>query len=313
MHTAGHDEVKGRCLMRSLLFVPGDSEKKLEKGLSSGADVLLIDLEDSVSAEHKESARKIAAGFLVANRDRPSPRLFVRINDLASGLADADLAAVMPSLPHGILLPKSNSGKDVTRLSAKLNVYEAHADIAEGPTQIIAIITETPVGTLSAASYPDASKRLIGLSWGAEDLSAAIGARAVRDDTGRYTDVFRMARAVTILGASAAEVAAIDTVYINYRDDEGLAHECMEAERDGFTGKLAIHPAQIPIINRIFTPSTEAIEHARKIIDAFAADPSAGVIGIDGQMFDRPHLRRAERLIARAAHNLKIVLDFGKG
>jgi citrate lyase subunit beta/citryl-CoA lyase len=313
MHTAGHDEVKGRCLMRSLLFVPGDSEKKLEKGLSSGADVLLIDLEDSVSAEHKESARKIAAGFLVANRDRPSPRLFVRINDLASGLADADLAAVMPSLPHGILLPKSNSGKDVTRLSAKLNVHEAHADIAEGPTQIIAIITETPVGTLSAASYPDASKRLIGLSWGAEDLSAAIGARAVRDDTGRYTDVFRMARAVTILGASAAEVAAIDTVYINYRDDEGLAHECMEAERDGFTGKLAIHPAQIPIINRIFTPSTEAIEHARKIIDAFAADPSAGVIGIDGQMFDRPHLRRAERLIARAAHNLKIVLDFGKG
>jgi citrate lyase subunit beta / citryl-CoA lyase len=305
MHTAGHDEVKGRCLMRSLLFVPGDSEKKLEKGLTSGADVLLIDLEDSVSAERKESARKIAAAFLVANRDCSSPRLFVRINDLASGLADADLAAVMPSLPHGILLPKSNSGKDVTRLSAKLNVHEAHADIAEGSTQIIAIITETAVGTLSAASYPDASKRLIGLSWGAEDLSAAIGARAVRDDTGRYTDVFCMARAVTILGASAAEVAAIDTVYINYRDDEGLAHECMEAERDGFTGKLAIHPAQIPIINRIFTPSNEAIEHARKIIDAFAADPSAGVIGIDGQMFDRPHLRRAERLIARAAHNPK--------
>ncbi len=285
--------------MRSLLFVPGDSEKKLEKGLTSGADVLLIDLEDSVSAERKETARRIAADFLTANRDRPSPRLFVRINDLASGLANDDLTAVMPALPHGILLPKSNSGKDVTRLAAKLNVHEARAGVTEGSTQILAIITETAIGTLSAASYPDASTRLIGLSWGAEDLSAAIGARTARDEAGRYTDVFRLARAVTILGASAAEVAAIDTVYINYRDDEGLARECVDAERDGFTGKLAIHPAQVPIINEAFTPSAEAVEHARKIIDAFSADPSAGVIGIDGQMCDRPHLRRAERLVAR--------------
>ncbi|ATU91546.1 HpcH/HpaI aldolase/citrate lyase family protein [Phyllobacterium zundukense] len=285
--------------MRSLLFVPGDSEKKLEKGLTSGADVLLIDLEDSVSAERKETARRIAADFLTANRDRLSPRLFVRINDLTSGLANDDLTAVMPALPHGILLPKSNSGKDVTRLAAKLNVHEARAGVAEGSTQILAIITETAIGTLSAASYPDVSTRLIGLSWGAEDLSAAIGARKARDESGRYTDVFRLARAVTILGASAAEVAAIDTVYINYRDDGGLARECMDAERDGFTGKLAIHPAQVPIINETFTPSAEAVEHARKIIDAFSADPSAGVIGIDGQMFDRPHLRRAERLVAR--------------
>ena len=286
--------------MRSLLFIPGDSEKKLEKGLTSGADVLLIDLEDSVSAERKETARKIAANFLTANHERPSPRLFVRINDLASGLADDDLTAVMPALPHGILLPKSNSGKDVTRLAAKLNVHEARAGVAEGATQIIAIITETAIGTLSASSYPDASTRLIGLSWGAEDLSAVIGARAARDEAGRYTDVFRLARAVTILGASAAEVAAIDTVYINYRDDEGLARECADAERDGFTGKLAIHPAQVPIINQAFTPSPEAVDHARNIVAAFTAEPSAGVIGIDGQMFDRPHLRRAERLIARA-------------
>ncbi len=286
--------------MRSLLFVPGDSEKKLEKGLSSEADILLIDLEDSVSGERKEAARKVAADFLNANRNRPSPRLFVRINDLASGFADDDLAAVMPSTPHGIILPKSNSGKDVTRLAAKLNVHEARAGIAEGSTQILAIITETAIGTLSAASYPDASKRLVGLSWGAEDLSAAIGASTPRDAAGHYTDVFRLARAVTILGASAAEVAAIDTVYINYRDDEGLTRECEEAERDGFTGKLAIHPAQVPIINRAFTPSAEAVEHARKIIDAFAENPSAGVIGIDGQMFDRPHLRRAERLVERA-------------
>ncbi|QND53076.1 CoA ester lyase [Phyllobacterium sp. 628] len=285
--------------MRSLLFVPGDSEKKLEKGLTSGADVLLIDLEDSVSAERKDAARQIAAEFLRANQGQKSPRLFVRINDLASGLADADLDAVMPALPHGILLPKSNSGKDVTRLSAKLNVHEAHADVAEGTTQILAIITETALGTLSTATYPDASSRLIGLSWGAEDLSAVIGARAVRDETGRYTDVFRLARALTILGASAADVAAIDTVYINYKDDAGLARECAEAERDGFTAKLAIHPAQVPVINAVFTPSADAVHHAQKIIDAFASDPSSGVIGIDGQMFDRPHLRRAERLIGR--------------
>lgn len=285
--------------MRSLLFVPGDSEKKLEKGLASGADVLLIDLEDSVSAERKPAARQIAADFLKSNRDKNSQRLFVRINDLASGLADADLEAVMPSLPHGILLPKSNSGKDVTRLSAKLNVHEAHAGAPEGSTQILAIITETALGTLSAASYPDASARLIGLTWGAEDLSAVIGARAVRDDNGRYTDVFRLARALTVLGASAADTAAIDTVYINYKDDAGLARECAEAERDGFTAKLAIHPAQVPVINAVFTPSAEAVAQAQKIIRAFADDPAAGVIGIDGLMFDRPHLRRAERLMGR--------------
>jgi citrate lyase subunit beta/citryl-CoA lyase len=301
MHKAGHDEIEGGCLMRSLLFVPGDSERKLEKGLVSGADVLLIDLEDSVNGARKEAARQIAAEFLNAHRGRPSPRLFVRINDLASGMADDDLAAIMPSLPGGILLPKSNGGKDVTRLSAKLNVHEADAGIEEGSTQIIAIITETAIGTLSAASYPGSSKRrLTGLSWGAEDLSAAIGARTARDESGRYTDVFRLARAVTILGASAADVAAIDTVFINFRDDDGLASECAAAERDGFTAKLAIHPAQVPIINQAFTPSAEAIAHARKIIDAFDADPAAGVIGIDGEMVDRPHLRRAERLIARS-------------
>ena len=287
--------------MRSLLFVPGDSEKKLEKGLASEADILLIDLEDSVGAERKQAARDITAAFLRANRGTASPRLFVRINDLSSGLADDDLGAIMPAVPEGILLPKSNSGKDVTRLSAKLNVHEARSGAKEGSTQILAIITETAIGTLSAATYPDSSARLMGLSWGAEDLSAAIGARAVRNETGIYTDAFRLARAVTILAASAAEVAAIDTVYINYRDSAGLARECAEAERDGFTAKLAIHPAQVPIINEAFTPSAESVAQARRIVDAFAADPGAAVIGIDGLMFDRPHLKRAQRLLARSA------------
>lgn len=300
MHAAGNDEIEECSVMRSLLFIPGDSEKKLEKGLASEADVLLIDLEDSVSAERKTAARQITADFLKSNRHIAMPRLFVRINDLSSGLADDDLAAIMPSVPAGILLPKSNSGKDVTRLSVKLNVHEAKAGLAEGVTHIIAIITETAIGTLSAATYPGASKRLIGLSWGAEDLSAVIGATAVRNDAGHYTDVFRMARALTILGASAADVAAIDTVYIDYRNEEGLVRECTEAARDGFTAKLAIHPAQVAIINQVFTPSVEAVDQAQRIIAAFAADPSAGVIGIDGKMFDRPHLKRAERLVTRA-------------
>ena len=301
MHEAGDDEVEECGLMRSLLFVPGDSEKKLVKGLTSGADILLIDLEDSVGAERKQSAREITAAFLRSNGSTATPRLFVRINDLASGLADDDLAEIMPALPVGILLPKSNSGKDVTRLSAKLNIHEARSGAEEGSTQILAIITETAIGTLSSATYGGSSSRLIGLSWGAEDLSAAIGARTARNDAGIYTDVFRLARVVTILGASAAEVAAIDTVYINYKDDAGLASECAEAERDGFTAKLAIHPAQVPIINEAFTPSTAAVAQAQRIVDAFAANPGAGVIGIDGLMFDRPHLKRAERLLARSA------------
>ncbi|MGH6763183.1 MAG: HpcH/HpaI aldolase/citrate lyase family protein [Phyllobacterium sp.] len=286
--------------MRSLLFVPGDSEKKLEKSLGSGADVFLIDLEDSVSPERKDIARKTAAAFIGEHRGTASPKLFVRINDLDSGLADADLAAVMRARPDGILLPKSNSGRDVTRLSAKLNTHEAENRIVEGETSIIAIVTETAIGTLSAATYVGASARLTGMSWGAEDLSAAIGARTARLDDGTYTDVFRLARSLTLLGASAASVAAIDTVFINFRDEAGLMRECADAERDGFTSKLAIHPAQIPIINEAFTPTLEAVELARHIVAAFAENPDIGVIGIDGQMYDRPHLKRAKGILARA-------------
>jgi citrate lyase subunit beta / citryl-CoA lyase len=285
--------------MRSLLFVPGDSERKLAKGFSAGADVVIVDLEDSVAAGNKEAARMIAAEFIRDNRSRTNAAIYARINDLSTGLTDDDLAALMPAKPDGIMLPKSNSGADVQQLSAKLRVHEAENGLSDGVTKIIPIITETASGLLAAASH-SANARLSGLTWGAEDLSAAIGARATRDARGRYTDVFRLARAVTVLAASAAETAAIDTVFVNFREMDGLRAECLEAERDGFTAKMAIHPDQVQVINEAFTPSAEAVAHAQAVVEAFRAAGDPGVVGIEGQMYDRPHLRRAERLLARA-------------
>lgn len=284
--------------MRSLLFVPADSEKKLAKGLGSGADALIVDLEDSVALANKEAARRMAAEFIAAAKD--GPRLYVRVNDLSTGLTDDDLAAVMKAGPAGIMLPKSNSGEDVARLGVRLRVHEAENGIEDGATRIIPIITETPGAMLNAASYAGASARLAGLTWGAEDLSAEIGAAATRDEEGRYTDLFRFARLSTILAACAAEVAAIDTVFPNFRDEAAFARDCREGVRDGFTGRMAIHPAQVAVINEAFTPSAEAVAEARAVVEAFAAAGNPGVVAIDGKMYDRPHLKRAERLLARA-------------
>lgn len=286
--------------MRSLLFVPGDSERKLEKGFEAGADVIIVDLEDSVAAANKAVARATAAGFISSRRHRTGSAIYVRVNDLSTGLTDEDLAALVPAKPDGIMLPKSNSGQDVQQLAAKLRVHEAENGLPDGAIRILPIITETAPGVLAAASYAGTSARLAGLTWGAEDLSAAIGARTARDDTGRYTDVFRLARTMTILAAGAAEVAAIDTVFPDFRDMTAFEKECREAERDGFTGKMAIHPAQIAPINEIFAPSPESLAKAEQIIALFAANPGAGVIGLQGEMLDRPHLIRAERLVARA-------------
>lgn len=286
--------------MRSLLFVPGDSEKKLEKGFSALADVVIVDLEDSVAQQNKALARQIAAESIAALRPNTKSAIYIRVNDLSSGLTDEDLAALVPVRPDGIMLPKSNGGGDVQQLSAKLRVHEAESGLPDGVIKILPIITETAAGVLSAASYSGANSRLSGVTWGAEDLSAAIGARTPRDDNGRYTDVFRLARTMTILAASAADVAAIDTVFPNFRDMAAFEAECIEAERDGFTGKMAIHPAQVPVINAAFTPSPQAIEHSAAIVAAFAAAGNPGVVGIDGKMVDRPHLRLAERLLARA-------------
>ena len=284
--------------MRSLLFVPGDSERKLAKGLASGADVLIVDLEDSVAAENKAAARETAAAFIASERQGPS--IYVRVNDLSTGLTDDDLTAVMKAAPAGIMLPKSNSADDVGRLAVRLRVHEAENGLADGITKIIPIITETPLGTLNAATYRHAGARLAGLTWGAEDLSAEIGAADTRDGEGVYTDVFRFARVSTILAASAAEVVAIDTVFPDFRNEEAFRRDCFEGMRDGFTGRMAIHPAQVSIINEVFTPSPETVSHARAIVAAFAAAGNPGVVGIDGKMYDRPHLKRAERLLARA-------------
>lgn len=285
--------------MRSLLFVPGDSERKLEKAFGSAADVILVDLEDSVAAPNKQAARDLTAATL---RARPATKalVYIRVNDLTSGLVDSDLAATIAARPDGVMLPKASGLVDIEHLSAKLRVHEATHGLADGSTRILPIITETAAGVFGASSYGRGHQRLSGLTWGAEDLSAAIGARATRDETGRYTDLFRLARSVTLLAASAAETAAIDTVFVDFRDSAGLRAECLEAERDGFTGKMAIHPDQVAVINEAFTPAPAAVAEARAVVEAFAAAGNPGVVGIGGKMFDRPHLRRAERLLARA-------------
>jgi len=288
--------------MRSLLFVPADSERKLEKALASGADALILDLEDSVSADAKPRAREIAAAFLRTNGSA-APSLFVRVNDLRSGLADADLDAVMAAAPAGIMLPKCEGPDDVMALAMRLRVREADNGLADGATRILPIITETARGVLHAHRFDRPLPRLAGLTWGAEDLAASVGANAARDETGRFTHLFDMARSLTLLAASASDTAAIDTVYPDFRDEAGFRRSCEDGERDGFTARMAIHPAQVEVINRVFTPSPAAIAAAQAVVDAFAARDDAGVVAIEGRMYDRPHLRAAERLLARAKNS----------
>ena len=289
--------------MRSLLFVPGDSERKLEKGLASGADVLLIDFEDSVALENKARARELTAAFLkVQTRNaEPRPRLYVRVNALDTGETEDDLAAIMSARPEGIMLPKSVSGRDVEHLDAKLSVHEAEAGSDDGATRIVCVATETAASLFNLGTYQGVSQRLEGLTWGAEDLSADLGSLANRDPSGNFTEPFRLARNLCLFGAVAAAVVPIDTVFTNFRDMDGLEREAREALTDGFTAKMAIHPAQVPVINAVFTPTPEDIARARAILAAFEAAGNPGVVGLDGEMLDRPHQRRAEKLLARAA------------
>lgn len=285
--------------MRSLLFVPGDSDKKLDKGLTSGADALIIDLEDSVSADRKPQARAIALAFLQTAR-RDGPKLLVRVNALDTGLTDDDLDAIVPERPDAIMLPKAAGGESVTHLHAKLSVREAIAGLPDGDIGIIALATETAASLFTTGTYSGSSPRLTALTWGAEDLSAELGAETNRDADGGFLDPYRLARTLCLAGAAAAGVTAIDTVYVDFRNDDGLRRECEEARRDGFTAKMAIHPAQVAIVNEVFTPAPDAIAHARSIVAAFEAQPGAGVVGIGGKMYDRPHLVRAKALLARS-------------
>jgi citrate lyase subunit beta/citryl-CoA lyase len=287
--------------MRSFLFIPGDSPKKLDKGMTSGADALIVDLEDSISPERKAQARDIALSFLKqAGAITTRPRLLVRVNGLQTGLTDADLDVVVAGAPDAIMLPKAEGGAAVIHADAKLTAREAIHGLPTGGIGMIAIATETAKAMFLAGSYAGASPRLTGLTWGAEDLSVELGAETNRDHDGNFLDPYRLARSLCLAGAAAAQLQAIDTVYVDYRNAAGLRRECEESRRDGFTGKMAIHPAQVAIINAVFTPTAEAIAKAKSVIAAFAADPGAGTVGIGGVMYDRPHLERAKQLLARA-------------
>jgi citrate lyase subunit beta/citryl-CoA lyase len=287
--------------MRSLLFAPADSDRKLDKAFASGSDAVIIDLEDSVAPDSKSLARERAARFLARTTGLTHrPRLLVRINSLPSGLADADLDAVVPAAPDAILLPKSEGSASVVHLAAKLTAREAVHGVADGHIGIIAIATETAGSLFQLGSYSGSSARLVGMTWGAEDLSAELGATANRDSTGQFLAPYRLARTLCLAGAVAAQVEPIDTVYVDFRDEAGLRRETEEACRDGFTGKMAIHPAQVAIINEVFTPTAQAVAEAHAIVAAFAAAPGSGVVGINGVMYDMPHLKRAQRVLARA-------------
>ena len=283
-----------RTPIRSLLFVPADSERKIAKAREGDADALILDLEDSVAPDAKGSAR---AGVRAVATTKT---LFVRINPLPFGMADDDLAAALACQPFAVVLPKASGGTDVAALDAMLNVHEAEAGIEEGQTRILAIATETAAGTLAAATHAGASDRLWGLTWGAEDLAADVGALAKRHSDGRYRDTFRFARVQALLGAVAAGAEPVDTVFPDFRDTQGFRRECEEAVLDGFTAKMAIHPAQVPVINDVFTPSAEAVAEAQAVIDAFEAAGNPGVASLDGRMLDRPHLVNARKVLARA-------------
>lgn len=284
--------------LRSLLFVPGDSEAKIAKSSGIAADVLIFDLEDSVAAARRPEARKLVLAHLEANRANRQSLFYVRINPLDTPDALADLEAIMPGAPDGIVLPKARGVEDIAELSIVLDQFEAALSLAPESTRIIPVATETPAAMFALGSYVLAGPRLAGITWGAEDLSAAVGATGYKDD-GQWTAPYQLARSLCLFAASAAEVAPIDTLHADFRDEAGLAEAAQRARRDGFSGMLAIHPAQVPIINAAFTPTPEEIAHAQAVVAVFAANPEAGVASLDGKMLDRPHLVQAQKILAR--------------
>lgn len=275
--------------LRSLLFVPGDRPDRMDKAKLCGADALILDLEDAVSVQHKRAAREHCAAFL---RGTGRPRqVYVRINSLPSGLVPEDLATIAAAGPDGIVLPKAQGAGAISELQKLL----------PDTVRILPIATETPSAVFQLGEYAGVAERLLGLTWGVEDLSAAIGASSARSEDGAFTPPFEMLRGLVLFAAHSAGVAAIDTVYTDFRDHAGLAAYAGRAARDGFTGMLAIHPDQVPIINAAFTPAPAAVAKAERIVAAFRANPGAGVVSLDGVMLDAPHQKQAERVIAAAA------------
>jgi len=280
---------------RSYLFVPADSERQLSKAADAGADAIIVDLEDSVAAASRPVARDVARNYVEGRKD-----VWVRINPIDSVDADLDLAGVMPAVPAGIVLPKPRGAEDVLLLAAKLDELEEKHGIEAGTTEILSICTERPEAIFTLGSYAGASPRLRALSWGAEDLSAAVGASTNRAADGSWLPPYELARSLCLFAAAAAKVAAVDTVFTDFRDAEGLAVYAANARRDGFIGMLAIHPAQVEIINRAFVPTTAELDRAERIVALFDESPGAGALGLDGEMIDRPHLVQAQRILRLA-------------
>jgi citrate lyase subunit beta/citryl-CoA lyase len=290
-------------VLRSLLFVPGDSERKQAKALGSGADALILDLEDSVDASQLPAARIRVRDFVSGARTPDSPQFWVRVNSLSSGKLLDDLVAVIGAKPDGIVLPKVSSVRELVEVGHYLSALEAREGLTEGSTRALVIATETPAALLALGEYkPEtAGKRLAGLTWGLEDLSAALGALGKTQEDGSLTPVLQLARSLCLIAAAAAGVQPIDGVHADFRDGTGLKLDVARARRDGFTAKLAIHPDQVPIINTAFNPTADEIERARRIVAAFEAAPGAGVTSLDGQMLDRPHLVLARRVLGLSA------------
>jgi len=282
---------------RSWLFAPGDSEKKMQKATDGDADIVIFDLEDAVAEEEKPKAREMIAGFLKNQPAEKHSRLWVRVNPLDGPHTLADLVAVMPGQPGGIMLPKTYGRDDVELLDHYLTALEAAFNIEHGATKVIVLVTETANGMFTTGSYRDAP-RVVAMTWGAEDLADAVGASENTNADGSYGFTYELARSLCLLGASAAQVAPIETIQGDFRNLEGLRKRAEKVRRDGYRGMLAIHPAQVEVINQAFTPTAEEITAAEEIVELFAANPGVGTIGYQGAMLDRPHLARAKALLA---------------
>lgn len=283
--------------LRSMLFVPADSERKMAKGLTSGADALIIDLEDSVSPQNKPLARQMATAFIAEHASHTDAALFVRINPLDSGMALDDLACVVQPGLAGIMLPKTLSAECVRRAGYYLDALEVRAGMKPAGVAIVPVTTETAQSMLNMQTYNAPVPRLAGITWGAEDLSAAIGAVSNRDENGEYAPLYTWAGAMCLVAAGSTGVPAIETLYADFRDATGLAMACRNSRRRGYSGRIAIHPDQVATINEAYSPTEQELAHAQRIVDAFAAHPEAGTLGIDGVMVDMPHLKQARRTL----------------
>ncbi len=301
MQTIGADaKAAGAMSLRSMLFVPGDSERKLGKAAAGAADALILDLEDSVAKDRLPMARGIVSEYLTSTRGGARiQQLWVRINPLSTAEALPDLASIVGGAPDGIVLPKTNSGADATLLDHYLTALETREGVALGSIRILAVATETPAAIFTLGSFAGSTPRLYGMTWGAEDLPAAIGASTNLDDSGKLDPTYQLARSLCLLAASAAGVEPIDTVYTDFRDSAGLFRSAQAARRAGFTGKIAIHPEQVEVINQAFTPSAEEVAYARRVVEVFAE--GVGTSSLDGKMLDMPHLKQARRVLATVA------------